>query len=404
MFKRQERNNRRWKRPEIGINYVLTDGVSRATSFGRPQTSFGRSHVSSEGSRVPFGRPRETFGAPRVSAPFPPKGLKNHTSEPRQETPEERDEMNALLAMVLTPGLGPVRIRSLLDRNPSALFWVSQRDSKDPDAILNREFAKDDLSSFALQLLATARTMLVSGECDRIRQINEKQGFEMIGIHQSEYPAMLREIADAPPILWVIGEQRLLQTPSLAVVGTRDPTSYGIREANRFATRLSLMGWTLVSGLAKGIDGVVHTCAVQTSGATIAVLGSGLSHIYPPQHLSLAVQIIERGGLLVSEHPPETPPMRHHFPRRNRIVSGLSRGVIVIESGSTGGSMITAHVAVDQNRDAFAIPHTVDSLKGRGCNDLISRGEAKLVLDPEDVMQEFGIAGFIRIKSHESPG
>lgn len=352
--------------------------------------------------------------AARASAPFPPPSLSI------RPTPRGGEELKALLALTLTPGLGPVRISSLLSRNPSALYWVAGQGASH-DSVSGQHSAPPEiwqpaqvpaaaqgivsahgpaapvypeedveLSAFARSILAQAGTIFKSEDCDRILDESSRLGFTMVGIHEPRYPPILRHIPDPPPILWLFGQVRLLHTPSLAIVGTRQPTEYGIQQTRRFAHDIASAGWTLVSGLALGVDGIVHRSAIASTGATIAVLGSGLCHLYPPLHLDLAVALVREGGLLVSEHPPHTPAMRHHFPRRNRIVSGLSRGVLVMQSGSTGGSMITVRCALDQDRDTFALPHPVDSPQGRGCNELIARGEARLVLDPEDVLSEYG--------------
>jgi DNA processing protein len=205
-------------------------------------------------------------------------------------------------------------------------------------------------------------------------------------------PSWPRELThiDAPPDeLWVRGRIELLaRTPRVAVVGTRAPTPYGEAQARRFAGALAAQGVAIVSGLARGIDQAAHAAALDAGGATIAVLGCGVDRPWPEGALT---ERVAREGVLVSEFAPGAPPRRHHFPQRNRVISGLSSAVLVIEAAHASGSLITAHWAADQNRLVFALPGRVDHPMARGCHRLIREG-ASLVESPDDVLEELGLA------------
>lgn len=202
----------------------------------------------------------------------------------------------------------------------------------------------------------------------------------------SRYPLLLREISSPPPILFVIGELSLLQQQQLAIVGARLPTPTGLEIAYQFASELSKQGFVITSGLARGIDAAAHQGALVTLGRTIAVLGSGLDNIYPVCHQSLAKGILEKGGALLSEFFPNAPPKAEHFPRRNRIISGLSLGVIVIEAALRSGSLITARYAIEQGREVFAVPGSIRNRLSQGCHGLLKEG-ATLIESCEDVIQ-----------------
>jgi DNA processing protein len=198
---------------------------------------------------------------------------------------------------------------------------------------------------------------------------------------------LLTEIADPPSLLYYRGEKSLLTGPCIAVVGTRRPSSTGIRAAVQFARYLSRCGLTVVSGLARGIDSAAHRGALSECGKTIAVLGHGLDRIYPPENRNLADEILSEGGCVISEYPVGTPPLKQYFPQRNRLISGLSLGTLVIEAADKSGSLITARMAIDQNRDVFAIPGQFDDVRFCGGHRLIQLG-AKLVTRPEEILEE----------------
>ncbi len=202
----------------------------------------------------------------------------------------------------------------------------------------------------------------------------------------ADYPPLLREIADPPAVLFVSGDRSCLSRPQLAIVGSRNPTAGGVQNANAFAACLSGAGYVITSGLALGVDGAAHRGALEAGGTTVAVTGNGLDRVYPRQHHALAHEIAARGAL-VSEFAPGTPPRREHFPQRNRLISGMSQGVLVVEAAIKSGSLITARLAADQGREVFAIPGSIHSPLARGCHMLIRQG-AKLVETAHDILEE----------------
>lgn len=202
------------------------------------------------------------------------------------------------------------------------------------------------------------------------------------------YPAHLAALPDAPPGLFVVGD--LPGSPGVAVVGTRRCTRYGLRLAEAYGRAIAAAGWTLVSGLARGIDGAAHRGTVAAGGLGVGVLGCGVDVAYPKVNQGLARRLLAGGGALVSEYPPGSPPLAWRFPPRNRIISGLSRAVVVVEAGVRGGALITARKALDQGIAVFAVPGDVERDTSRGCNLLIRDG-AHPVLDPEDLIEELAL-------------
>ena len=203
-----------------------------------------------------------------------------------------------------------------------------------------------------------------------------------------DYPPLLREIVDPPLVLHVAGNRELLATLSVAVVGSRRATPYGINAAQRLARDLGSAGITIVSGLARGIDAAAHEAALEANAATIGVLGTGIDVVYPRSHGRLFRRVAERGAI-VSELAPGTPPRKNNFPIRNRIISGLSKGTVIVEATTRSGSLITARMAAEQGRDVFAVPGSIFSDKSEGTHRLIQYG-AKLVHDVDDVLEELG--------------
>ncbi len=214
-------------------------------------------------------------------------------------------------------------------------------------------------------------------------------GHHLLTWADPDYPALLREIPDPPLVLYIVGERRLLSRPQLAIVGSRNPTPMGRENAHAFAKSLAGAGLVVTSGLALGVDGAAHRGALEAGGRTIAVAGTGLDRVYPARHRDLAHEIVKHGGALVSEFPLGTPPLPENFPIRNRIISGLSLGTLVVEAALQSGSLITARLAVDQGREVFAIPGSIHSPQARGCHALIRQG-AKLVESAQDVLEELG--------------
>lgn len=213
-------------------------------------------------------------------------------------------------------------------------------------------------------------------------------GHHLLTLQDPAYPPLLREITDPPPILFVLGQPSVLSTPQLAMVGSRNPSALGRTTAHEFAQCMAEAGFTITSGLALGIDAASHRGALAGTGLTVAVAGTGLDRVYPARHRELAREIVELGAL-VSEFPPGTAAQANHFPRRNRIISGLSMGTLVVEAAMKSGSLITARQALEQGREVFAIPGSIQNPLARGCNALIKEG-AKLVETAQDILEEFG--------------
>src|SRR5450432_589425 len=213
---------------------------------------------------------------------------------------------------------------------------------------------------------------------------------EIIAWDDPDYPRALLDLGYAPPALFYVGRRELLNRPALAIVGSRNATAQGVDNARAFAQALSQAGLTIVSGLAVGVDAAAHMGALDGAGSTLAVVGTGLDRVYPAANRNLAHRIAERGGL-ISEFPPGTPPREKNFPRRNRLISGLARGVLVVEAALLSGSLITARYAGDQGKEVFAIPGSIHSTLSKGCHKLIREG-AKLVETAQDILEELGMS------------
>lgn len=201
------------------------------------------------------------------------------------------------------------------------------------------------------------------------------------------YPERLRTVIGYPPLLFVQGDPELLLSPQIAIVGSRNCSHYGRNWGSYFAQSLAMSGITITSGLAAGIDGVAHRSALDVGGKTLAVLGSGLNHIYPKRHQSLAKEIIANGGTIISEFPLSALPIARHFPYRNRIISGLSLGVLVVEAGLKSGSLVTARLALEQNRDVYAVPGAIGNAGSEGTHWLIQQG-AMLTAHPNTILEQ----------------
>lgn len=214
-------------------------------------------------------------------------------------------------------------------------------------------------------------------------------GRHLLTVSMPAYPVPLRHIADPPPVLFVVGRAQALSNLQLAVVGSRRATPCGVETAKRFSAELAERGLTITSGLALGIDAASHRGAMAVGGCTLAVAAHGLDSVYPRRHQRLAGQVAEHGAL-VSEFSPGTPPLAGHFPRRNRLISGLSLGVLVVEAARRSGSLITARLAGEQGREVFAVPGPIQSPLARGCHDLIRQG-AKLVEQVADILEELPV-------------
>lgn len=278
------------------------------------------------------------------------------------------------LALLYAPGIGPLVYDRITDAFPclSELFELPKS-----------ELAKLGLKETLIEYLHKPNWQAV----ERDLNWQERPEHHLIFKTDEAYPAQLREIHSAPPILYVRGQLDILQKPQLAIVGTRHPTALGSDIAYQFAEHLAGCGLTITSGLALGIDGISHNGALAVKGMTIAVLGSGLEKLYPSRHRALAEKIIAQGGALVSEFPPDTAARAENFPRRNRIISGLSVGVLIVEAALQSGSLITARYALEQGREIFAIPGSIHNPLAKGCHALIKQG-AKLVEKSTDIIEE----------------
>lgn len=209
-------------------------------------------------------------------------------------------------------------------------------------------------------------------------------------IYDKSYPAQLKELPDCPVIVYIRGDQAILKSPTLGVVGSRKYTNYGRDCAYRISSDCAKNGLTIASGLALGIDAFAHRAALDAGGKTVGVLGCGLDQIYPVSNFTLAKEMIEKGGAVISEFPLGTPPMKQNFPARNRIIAGLSLGTLVVEAAEKSGALITAYQSLEYNREVFAIPGNIDSPNSYGTNQLIKEG-ARLVTSAEDVLLELNI-------------
>jgi DNA processing protein len=284
------------------------------------------------------------------------------------------------VALHLINNLGAQRIRMLLQGvdHPQLIFRLKRHELESIRGIGPK----------------TADQIVTFNEWDEVDHVLKKThqtGAEIMTYWDDDYPRLLHEIYDPPILLWIKGDRSVLDTDSVSIVGTRKARDYGRKIADKFARGLVENGLTVISGLAYGIDGVAHRATVKAGGKTVAVLGSGIDWIYPSDHKGLAAKIAETGGAVISEFPLGEAPEMGNFPVRNRIVSGLSLGTLVVESGIDGGSMITAKSALDQNREVFVIPHAIGHPNSVGCNSLIKRGMGKLVQNVDDILNEIEI-------------
>ncbi len=293
-------------------------------------------------------------------------------------TTQQPEPLRYWLALNRTPGVGTVTFHDLLERYG------------DPAGVFTSGTAHPSLSPASSAWLKDPDWDLV----DQDLRWLEGPDNHLLTLGHPDYPTLLAELPDAPPLLFVHGDPGVLSLPQLAIVGSRNPTPGGESTARDFARHLAAAGVTVTSGLALGVDGAAHEGALDAEGVTVAVMGTGLDRVYPARHRDLAHRIAVRGAL-VSEFAPGTPPKGDHFPRRNRIISGLSLGTLVVEAALRSGSLITARLASEQGREVFAIPGSIHNPLARGCHALIRQG-AKLVETGQDILDELGpLAGLL---------
>ncbi len=307
------------------------------------------------------------FGVARSEAPDPPSA----------------DEVAAWVGLSRLPGVGPRTIAAWVERSGSArAVWARL-----PALVAGRADGAEILTAWRqtdpAAIKAGARAL----------------GLEVLAVCEPGYPALLRAVCDPPAVLYARGS--LAEAPSVAVVGSRRATPYGLAAAERLAFDLAGEGVTIISGLARGIDSAAHRGALDGGGRTVAVLGCGADVIYPPEHRRLADAIAAQGAL-VSEFPPGTPPLPGHFPRRNRIISGLALGVVVVEGSGDSGALMTADYALDQGREVFAVPGSIFSPRSRAPHLLLRQG-ARLVEEAGDIVAELGLGSLGRTR-HEEAG
>ena len=307
------------------------------------------------------------------------------TQQPHKASPHPEQDISQVLrywlALLHAPGIGPATFQRVLEcfPDPRVLF--------DQPQLLQKEA----LQKVGLKLPPKAISYLKRPnwtDVDNDLRWAEDGQCHILTLTDPRYPTLLKEITDPPPVLFVRGDHAVLTQAQLAIVGSRNPSAGGKQTAYDFAQSLALNGLCITSGLALGIDAASHLGALDAGGATIAVAGTGLDRIYPARHRDLGHRIVEQGAI-VSEFPPGTPPIASNFPRRNRIISGLSLGALVVEAALKSGSLITARLASEQGREVFAIPGSIHNPLTRGCHALIGQG-AKLTENTQDILEELG--------------
>ncbi|MEX2389945.1 MAG: DNA-processing protein DprA, partial [Phycisphaeraceae bacterium] len=300
-------------------------------------------------------------------------------------------ERHALLTLLLTPGFGPTRVNRCIEAFGSAQAVLGASADK-----LGR-VQGISAGKTGTALAAAMRDTLAGDAVERELEQTAKAHVDIVGLSDPHYPRLLKLIPDAPPILWVRGRLREDDALALGVVGSRRCTHYGREQAERLSYQCAEAGLCIVSGGAFGVDAASHRGALRAKGRTIAVLGSGLAKPYPREHLDLFAEIVaddgERGAV-ISEFPTQTPPTPENFPRRNRIISGLSLGVLVVEAARRSGALITARLCVEEHgRELLALPGRVDSPASEGCHKIIREGWATLATNAGDILDALGDAG-----------
>lgn len=290
------------------------------------------------------------------------------------------DDRERLIQLNLVPEIGSARLRRLLEAFGTLdELWAAPPQVLERLGRLNAELAgrlaacRDDRRQLDRELEGAARA-----------------GASIVTLADETYPERLRTIADPPPVLYIRGLMEPADAVAVGIVGARHASAYGLQCAGRLAEDLAVRGITVVSGLARGIDAAAHRGALRAGGRTLAVLGSGLGRVYPDEHAALADEIAGQGALM-SEYPVTTAPLPYHFPQRNRLISGLSLGIVVVEAAQRSGALITADCALEQGREVFAVPGPMAAVTSQGTHNLIKQG-ARLVTSVEDILEELQLA------------
>ena len=289
------------------------------------------------------------------------------------------DQLTDLKLLLSVDGIGPAKIRKLLTKFRT-IEKVLSANCNSLKEVVNENLAR------RIQKVNYNRKKIESALKKELNILSKIDG-DIITVWDNSFPSLLKKIYDPPLLLYTKGTFTEDDEYSIAIVGTRQPTNYGKIQTERVASELANQNITIVSGMARGIDSIAHKTTLKVGKRTIAVIGSGLDVIYPPENKKLFDEISEN-GLIISEYELETKPNAENFPKRNRIISGLSLGCIIVETGITGGAMQTASFALDQNREVFAVPGNLGIKQSEGTNLLIQRGEAKLIRSSEDVLLE----------------
>jgi DNA processing protein len=292
---------------------------------------------------------------------------------------EKMSEDKYWLGFNLVKRVGPAKIQALLS------YYGDIQAAWEADSALLDKLGFDKKAK--KNLIQARKTLDLDQELEKVRSKN----ISILTWDSPDYPSYLREVDSPPPLLYVVGRFEEIDRWAVAVVGTRRVTPYGRQMTQEIVAGLVYNGVTIISGLARGVDAIAHKTALESGGRTIAVLGSGPDNVYPPEHRDLARQIVRGRGAVISEYPLGTEPDAKNFPPRNRIISGLSLGVVVIEAGERSGATITTKRALEQGREVFAVPGNLNSLASRGTNRLIQRGEAKLITNADDVLEELNL-------------
>lgn len=305
---------------------------------------------------------------------------------------EDRTERAYWLAWSRLEGMGPIRLKRLYEHMGS-MHCAWQADPR----------RWREIAGFSLNLVEQLRSQKASLEPEALLETWETKYGPFLTPADTAYPAQLWEIADPPPVLYYRGKLGPWE-PAVAIVGTRRASEYGQRWAKKLGFELGRLGFTVISGLAVGIDGAAHRATLAAQGRTVAVLGCGIDIAYPYQHQRMYQSIIAQGGTILSEYPPGTPPTAGYFPHRNRIVAGLSKATLVLEAPERSGALITAYLAADYGRDVYVLPGSLDMEYSLGCLQLVDRG-AHLILSTEQLLKDLGAAGSQReaVKSSSAP-